>query len=422
MNKTTIIADHLREVSLVMYPLKNKIKTNRKFISSLLHIFDGISDFRQQHKVVYNLENILCICLLLAMKGEFTSFYYASSYIKVRASYFKKLKLIENNKIPSHDTLRRIFMYIDAKELRDVILSRINRLITKIVSASPNADKKKIRLISGDGKTFNGSGRKDGKRNINVFNILDSSSSVCMSSEPLDDKEHEIPAFQSMLRKYNLKNAMVTADALHCQRKTCQIITDRGGMYTFKVKDNQVALKEHMIYILDKNKDKCIYKSFNNCDYEIFIIDYKTTEQEFPATKAFVRMVSHKRKNQKDYNPENQYFISSASNAQLIIEAIDNRWHIESGLHWFKDTELHEDECTFMDKNCIAVMATFNNIAYAIYRLTSAIFDNGIMCETRIRFKDDPELLLSLMVPLMEKQNLTNLLKENMRGIKKSTT
>ena len=99
------------------------------------------------------------------------------------------------------------------------------------------------------------------------------------------------------------------------------------------------------------------------------------------------------------------------------MEAIDNRWHIESGLHWFKDTELHEDACTFMNKNSIEVMATLNNIVYAIYRL-AAIFYKGDMGATRMRYTEQPDKLLAKLVPLMEKQNLTNLLKENMRGIK----
>ena len=418
MNNTNIIADNLRQVSETMYPLRDKIKVDRKHVDKLLHIFKGVKDFRQAHKTKYNLENILCICLILAMKGLFTSFSYAAKYIVIHADYFRKLNLIEGNDYPSHDTLSRIFQHIDAKELRDVLLKRIERLIKKITSLVSSSEKQKIRLLSGDGKTFNGSGRKDGKRNINVFNIFDSSSSLCLISEPLDDKESEIPAFQTLLKRYKLTNTMVTADALHCQRETCKIITDKCGLYTFKVKDNHAALKEHMTFVMDKNRDKCIKKNFNNCDYEIFILDYKATELEFPGTKAFVRMVSHKRKDQKDYNPEQQYFISSANNDQLIMEAIDNRWHIESGLHWFKDTELHEDECTFMNKNSIEVMATLNNIVYAIYRLAAAIFYKGDMGATRMRYTEQPDKLLAKLVPLMEKQNLTNLLKENMRSIK----
>lgn len=133
-------------------------------------------------------------------------------------------------------------------------------------------------------------------------------------------------------------------------------------------------------------------------------------------------MNSHKRADQADYNPENQYFVTSATSVQLIMEGIDNRWAIESGLHWCKDDFLKEDECTFTDKNAIKVMATFNNIAYGLYRLVAAIFNNHDMAATRIQYEEDPEDLLAKLVPLMEKQNLTMLLKENMRGRKKKVS
>ena len=64
-------------------------------------------------------------------------------------------------------------------------------------------------------------------------------------------------------------------------------------------------------------------------------------------------------------------------------------------------------------------MATFNNITYALYRIASAIFDNQVMAETRIRFKDHPEKMLYKLIPLLEKQNLSNLLKANIKGHKK---
>lgn len=124
--------------------------------------------------------------------------------------------------------------------------------------------------------------------------------------------------------------------------------------------------------MLERKKDKCVKESFSNCDYEIFLIDYKITEDDFPGAKAFICMHIHKRKSQANYNPEAQYF-SSADNIQLIMEAIDNRWSIESGLHWWKDDFSKEDECTFTVQNAIKVMTTLNNISYALYRIASAI-------------------------------------------------
>lgn len=415
MNSTKLIINSMNDITAVLSPLKNQIKSNRKSISRMIHFFSFIDDFRDKTKIKYKLENILCICLLISMRGEFTSFYNAAVFIKVKQQYFKKLKLIENNEIPSHDTLRRIFMYIDANNLRDIILKRINLLIEKTTNCVKN--KKEYRLISGDGKTFNGSGRKDSKRNVNVFNILDASSAICMASIPLDDKESEITQFQRMLHYYQLQNTIVTADALHCHIETAKIIISKKGEYLFKVKDNNELLKKEIISRLERHKDKIIKVEYNQCDYEILFLWDSYLGCEYPNAKAFVKMNSHKRIKQKDYNPEDQFFITSSNNKDLILEAVDNRWEIEGDFHWFKDDFTREDECTFTDKNAIQVMATFNNITYAFYRLASAIFDDQVMAETRIRYKDCPEKMLYKLVPLLEKQNLSMLLKQNMRGL-----
>ena len=77
MDKTTPSKDALKTVAAVMVPLHQELKSDRKFVAILLHILTNVTDFRQQVKVKYKLENILCICLLLAMQGEFTSFYNA---------------------------------------------------------------------------------------------------------------------------------------------------------------------------------------------------------------------------------------------------------------------------------------------------------------------------------------------------------
>ena len=168
MNNATVIQDNMKIISVVLAPLKNKIRSNKKFVDTLLHILDGVTDFRKSGMIKYDLDKLLCICLLISMRGKFTSFYHASMFIKIRADYFRQLGLIEGNNIPSHDTLRRVFLNIDANELRDCLVNRIKGFIRKIVDRDSGSDEK-VRLLSGDGKTFNGSGRKNSKRNVNVF-------------------------------------------------------------------------------------------------------------------------------------------------------------------------------------------------------------------------------------------------------------
>lgn len=147
---------------------------------------------------------------------------------------------------------------------------------------------------------------------MQCIQFFDASSALCHAVIPLDDKDSEIPTFQKVLNKFNLKDTMITADALHCQRKTVEIINKKGGLYCIKLRTINQALSNFIIDVIKLNQSKCVRMSFNNCDYEIFIIDYRTNELDFLVLKLYIRMNSHKRKNQADYNPEDQYFVSSS--------------------------------------------------------------------------------------------------------------
>ena len=67
MNNTQELQNNLQDIAIVMQELKDHIKFERKFIVQMLHIFQGVTDFRKEGRVKYQLENILCICLLIAM-------------------------------------------------------------------------------------------------------------------------------------------------------------------------------------------------------------------------------------------------------------------------------------------------------------------------------------------------------------------
>ncbi len=223
-----------------------------------------------------------------------------------------------------------------------------------------------------------------------------------------------------MLPKYDLKNKLVTADAIHCQRKTAEIITKKGGGYLFTVKNNQPQLLEEVASAFTRNIGKKTDIHTEAADYEILTLRKGYVGCDFPGQKSYVKMISYKRKGQPKFNPQPQYFITSETNTDLIEEAIDNRWQIENGLHKFKDTFLGEDKCVFSNKNAVKVMAVINNLVYSLYRIASAIRGDKSMTETKIRYKEDPLSLIATVLPLLEKENLSKPIRENMRGKPKS--
>ena len=65
-----------------------------------------------------------------------------------------------------------------------------------------------------------------------------------LREEAVGEKANEITAAKALLGRLPLKGAVVTGDAMFCQKELCRRITKRGGHFIFTVKDNQAGLKE----------------------------------------------------------------------------------------------------------------------------------------------------------------------------------
>lgn len=417
-NGITLLKELNSSVSLLIQEKDISFDSFKRDIRFFLHLLDKIPDFRDKKLIDYSLSNLLLISLILIMKGEFKSFSYASQYISVYKQDFIKMGLIINDKVPSHDTLRRMFMLLDANSIKEIIINNLNSFLTKILN---NYSSSKKELISIDGKEFKGSGRsinsKKKMNNKNVLNVYNSSKEICIYSNPLDDKESEIKEAQEILNKYNLKNIVVTGDALHCQKRTCEIIVNKKGDYVFTVKENQSALLEEMKNRIVNSKS-IISKSYNDCDYSILLLPSTYKGLEFAGQKAFIKMISNKRKNQNINKQTERYFLSSIKDPQLIVEAIDNRWKIENDLHKTKDEFFVEDNYKFTDKNAIKVMAALNNIAYSFFRITASFLQEKTPTITKIKFNKDPMEILEKITPLLNSREFNKLLNDNLKGKK----
>ena len=417
-NGITLLKELNSSVSLLIQEKDISFDSFKRDIRFFLHLLDKIPDFRDKKLIDYSLSNLLLISLILIMKGEFKTFSYASQYISVYKQDFIKMGLIINDKVPSHDTLRRMFMLLDANSIKEIIINNLNSFLTKILN---NYSSSKKELISIDGKEFKGSGRsinsKKKMNNKNVLNVYNSSKEICIYSNPLDDKESEIKEAQEILNKYNLKNIVVTGDALHCQKRTCEIIVNKKGDYVFTVKENQSALLEEMKTRIVNSKS-IISKSYNDCDYSILLLPSTYKGLEFAGQKAFIKMISNKRKNQNINKQTERYFLSSIKDPQLIVEAIDNRWKIENDLHKTKDEFFVEDNYKFTDKNAIKVMAALNNIAYSFFRITASFLQEKTPTITKIKFNKDPMEILEKITPLLNSREFNKLLNDNLKGKK----
>ena len=413
------IKNTMKELDIFITEQNIKPKDIKGELKEFFHIFSDLTDYRFKPFTTYKLENLLGICFVMAIMGKFTSFYNVEQYVKLKPTLFIRLGLVEKDKYPSNDTYSRLFSHLNNSEFSNIIISRIKRFYEKVEKYQKTSGR---RMLSGDGQVVKGTGRtkKDEKseRSINILNFYDVSKGIVLCSKPVEDKTNEIPVFQSLLKTFDIKDAIITADALHCQAKTVETIIANKGDYCFAVKENQKSLFDMINKIIDKRHIDNEF-GYSNRDYKIIKLKDGEITPEWKGAKSIVKTVSHKREAREGKVGEEMLFITSLTNIDEIAEAIDKRWEIENGLHRFKDIQLSQDKIRVRERCALQNMATMNNIVYSLYRIAASVL-HVTPQQAKIIYEDNPMGMLKTICSLMIGNNFTMLVKKNMRGTKES--
>ena len=135
------------------------------------------------------------------------------------------------NGIPDSDTFRRLFERINPKELSECLYDWLNM----------ERDKRSVVAI--DGKTIRGSGNTEHKA-YHVVSAFVAENQITLGEIVVDEKSNEITAVPELLDIIDVEGAIVTADAMSCQKDITKKITERKADYVLGLKDNQPQLKK----------------------------------------------------------------------------------------------------------------------------------------------------------------------------------
>lgn len=342
-------------------------------VRKLLKSFSFLKDKRQKHKIHYTIQALLIIVLLAKVTSRNANCCEIAGFAKSHLPLLKEADVLKDSQSPSHDTIQRFIESLDVTWIRSKLtaLKEFYKKIQRILGLQG----KYIHLAL-DGQEFRGSGRsknsKSPKRNIATLNFYYSSFGVCLYSIPIDLKENEIPVAQRALLHFLLKGTVVTADALHTQRKTLQIIRNNGGHYVIAAKENQKSLYLEMQTSFEKKKpkhSKQYYYERGDRKFWVIVLDDDYIGEEWVDQKLYIKMVS----STTGKEAEPMYFISSLSDHIAALEAIELRWTIENKHHKSKDVYLSQDKYTSTKEEAVEGMAYINNLTLGIIELMQII-------------------------------------------------
>ena len=210
-----------------------------------LSYFNELPDHRQSGKVIYRLDEVLLLCLLAVLAG-------AEAFTDIARFGEKKLELLRRFRpfgdgTPSHDQLGDIFATLDAEAFQ--------RCFVAWVAALTGAP---AEVIAIDGKTVRRSYQKaGGKAPIHMVSAFAARQRLVLGHVKVAEKCNEISAIPKLLEMMAIAGAIVTIDAMGCQRDIARKIIDKKADYVLALKGNQGTLREDVRVFVEEQKANC---------------------------------------------------------------------------------------------------------------------------------------------------------------------
>ncbi|MGH7226110.1 MAG: ISAs1 family transposase, partial [Gemmataceae bacterium] len=313
-----------------------------------LSYFKDLKDPRQQGKVVYPLDEILLLCLFAVLAG-------AETFVDIALFGCKKRELLRRFRpfkdgTPAHDHLGDILAVLDAGQFQRCFVAW-----TAALTGAPEG------VIAIDGKTLRRSGRKDGGNPpIHMVSAFAARQRLVLGQVKVAEKSNEIVAIPNLLDMLAIEGAIVTIDAMGCQRDIAQRVMGKRADYVLALKGNQGSLREDVeTFVAEQKaadfKDTKISRD-RTVDGDHGRIETRTTtvihdvawlqeRHDWPGLKAVV-MVESTRETAGKIQQETRFYITSlVLPAHLLGPIIRSHWAIENSLHWVMDMTFRDDEC-----------------------------------------------------------------------------
>jgi len=336
-----------------------------------LEHFKDMDDPRQAGKLLYPLDEVLLLCLCGVLCG-------ADGWVAISLFGRKKLDFLRRfrpfkNGTPSDDELRYIFGRLDEEQFQHCFINWVASFQKAIKG-----------VIAIDGKTLRRSFDKAGAKGaIHMVSAWSSEQNLVLGQTRVDEKSNEITAIPKLLDLLEIEGAIITIDAMGCQRDIAEKIRDKKADYIFALKGNQGKLHKDIAAFFKEEQrinSKIITKGYHQTDERnhgrlelrrvTVCTDIKTLKEKhkWPGLTSII-MVEYIASENGENRSETRYYISSLSKtAVFMAKAIRQHWGIENGLHWVMDVVFGDDDCRIRKDNAPANFATIKHMASNVLR------------------------------------------------------
>jgi predicted transposase YbfD/YdcC len=361
--------------------------------------FESLSDPRHTRNRKHRLIDIVVIAvcgLVCGSDGPTAIHRWATN----RRDWLEEFLALPNG-IPSRDCIRRVLIALQPEAFQRCFREWIADTLESD-AIGPN------RLVAIDGKTCRRShDAAHGLGPLHIVSAWASEHGIALGQVATEEKSNEITAIPLLLKQIELKKAVVTIDAMGCQKDIARDIVDGGGDFVIAVKDNQPKLSEAIGALVMEHLEGDL-KGLKHRSHETkehghgrrddrsyFVAQVPSdfaSKDEWPWIQAIgtaVRITTHADGTQSD--EVRFYMLSRFLSGERFGEAVRGHWNIES-MHWVLDVTFREDDSRVRERTLANNLSWLRRFAVTLLKrhpIKDSIRGKMIRCLMNTQFLDE---------------------------------
>lgn len=338
----------------------------------IAHHFADLPDPRHPaYRDHHLLGDVLVIALAAVISGA-DSWDDIAEFGRSKEDWLRSLGLKLPNGTPSHDTFNRIFSALQPEAFRRCFEGWIGAVCQSLDLVHVPIDGKSLRGTRGPAGTC-----------LHLVSAFSAQHRLTLAQVAVDGKSNEITAIPQLLQTLELRGALVSIDAMGCQKAIARQIRDAKADYLLGLKENQPTLYEDVeacfleafeAEFAGLKHDQYATKEVSHGRHEerICTVLYEPqglrTQEEWVDLKSVIQVIRFRRQEEKQTEEISYYVSSSTASAQVLAQSIRAHWGIENGLHWCLDVLFAEDRCRTRQENAAQNLAWLRKMVLSLFR------------------------------------------------------
>jgi len=320
-------------------------------LSSIVKHFESLPDPRHQRNRRHLLVEVITIAVcgvIVGCSGPTAM----ARWARAKKDWLQKVLALPQG-IPSRDCIRRVLSALKPEAFQTCFQSWVTSLV--------NEDDDIGRTIAIDGKTLRRShDQNGGLAPLHLVSAWASAHGLALGQVATEQKSNEITAIPALIDRIDVQGAVVTIDAMGCQKDIAQKIVDAQGDYVLAVKDNQPKLHGAIEELFSDERQGELLKSphrqhqtreegHGRREERYYVLAkiprHFPLKNAWPGAKAIGMALRLTENRDGTLSGDARYFISSRYlSGQRFAQAVRGHWGIENSLHWVLDVTFDEDQ------------------------------------------------------------------------------